>query len=487
MKRFLVVILMGCAIVIVRAAAAPSDIAGSVVKIYVVSSERDYMTPWRREAPSASYGSGCIIDGRRILTSAHVAADAQFILVKRAGTAEKYAARVRNIAHECDLAILEVADEKFFAAAAPPALGDLVSPRDGVTVYGFPEGGEELSVTAGIVSRVEQNTYAHSRARLLCAQIDAAINPGSSGGPVVLDGRLVGIAFQAREGENISYMVPAPVIGRFLRDVADGQYGGIPSLEIEVQPLENPDLRLKLGLDSPSHMFRGVSVSEIPFGSPAKGLLHPGDVILALDGKPVAYDGTVEFRPGERTDYNFLIQEKDLNDPVDLEILRDGKSRGVRVILNASLNSCRLVPYTQYDRDPTYFIVAGLVFEPLTYNILSQWPRNDMPPLHFIYYSELAKKTDDRHQLVFLAQVLADEVNVGYHFLGGEIIVEANGRRLKDFADLARAVETNQGASHEFVTDKGFRLVVSRGKAEERKDALLRNYGVGADRSADLR
>lgn len=488
MKKYLAVVFLGVAILGGAPwAEAEQDITGAVVKIYVVSAERDYWTPWRRQAPSAVYGSGCVIDGRRILTSAHVVADARFIIVKRAGTAEKYAARVRDIAHECDLAVLEVEDENFFAGAAPLVLGDLVSPRDAVTVYGFPEGGEELSVTAGIVSRVEQNVYAHSRARLLSAQIDAAINAGSSGGPVIRGNSLVGIAFQARKGENISYMVPAPVVRRFLRDLSDGRYDGIPGLEIKTQPLENPDLRAKLGLVSEDHEFRGVAVSRVPHGSPAEGLLVPGDVILAVDGRPVAYDGTVEFRPGERTDFNFLVQEKDLGDAIELEILREGKKQKARVVLSAPLDSCRLVPFLQYDQDPTFFIVGGLVFAPLAYNHLAQWQVNGMPPLLFIYYSELAERRVDRLEVVILAQVLADEVNLGYHFLQDEVIVEANGVRLKNFADLVRAVESNRGPYHEFVTESGLSVVLSREKAEARREAILENYAVGADRSDDLR
>jgi len=483
-----VVILAGMIIGGARGAeAAERDITGAVVKIYVVSAERDYWTPWRREAPSAVYGSGCVIGGRRILTSAHVVADARFLIVKRAGTAEKYAARVRFVAHECDLAILDVEDDNFFSGAEPLVPGDLVSPCDAVTVYGFPEGGEELSVTAGIVSRVEQNVYAHSRAQLLCAQIDAAINAGSSGGPVIRGQSLVGIAFQARKGENISYMVPAPVIRRFLRDLSDGRYDGIPSLEIKTQPLENPDLRLKLGLVSEDLQFRGVAVSRIPHGSPAEGLLLPGDVLLAVDGRAVAYDGTVEFRPGERTDFNFLVQEKDLGDAVELEIHRQGGRRKVRVKLSAPLNSTRLVPYLQYDQDPTFFIVGGFVFTPLTYNHLAQWQMDNMPPLRFIYYSELAVRKAERLQVVILVQVLADEVNVGYHFLEDEVIVEANGVRLKDFADLVRAVESNQGPYHEFVTETGFSVILSREKAEARREAILKNYAIVIDRSDDLR
>jgi len=465
---------------------AESKIAGSVVKIYAVTAPWDYMKPWTREASSQVSGSGCIIDGGRILTSAHVIADTQFIQVKRAGKAEKYAARVEVVAHECDLAILKVEDDVFFAGAAAVPLGDLVRPQDKVAVYGFPQGGEEMSVTAGIVSRVEKNDYAHSMVELLCGQIDAAINVGNSGGPVIKDGRLVGVAFQAGKGENISYMVPAPVIRRFLKDSADGTYGGTPGLEIYVQTLENPDLREKLGLRAAAHKGRGIAVREILHGSPADGLLMERDVILAVDGQPVAQDGTVEFRRGERTDYEIVIQEKFLGDSIEVEVFRDGETKKIPIVLNVRKHARRMIEKVEYDRPPTYYLVGGLVFQPLTFNYMALWSKGDAPT-RLLYYGIMARKSENLRQAVVLTAILADELNAGYQASEDEIIVEANGHRLKDFSDLVRAVETNTGPYHEFVSDRGFRIVISAKKAEERKRHILETYAVPADRSVDLR
>ncbi len=94
--------------------------------------------------------------------------------------------------------------------------------------------------------------------------------------------------------------------------------------------------------------------------------------------------------------------------------------------------------------------------------------------------SELAQRKAERLQVVVLVQVLADEVNVGYHFLDNEVIVEANGVRLREFADLVRAVESNEGPYHEFVTETGFRLVLSREKAEARLKTILRERQLAA-------
>ncbi|GAH77501.1 unnamed protein product, partial [marine sediment metagenome] len=237
-------------------------------------------------------GSGCIISGRRILTNAHVVGDHTFIQVRRAGKAKKYTAEVEIVAHECDLAILRVNDNSFFSDVEPVEIGALAEVRDRVAVYGFPEGGDKLSITEGVVSRVEHHRYTHSNAYLLTCQIDAAINPGTSGGPVIKDDEIVGVAFQAGAGENIGYMVPIPVINHFLKDIKDGKYDGIPGLGISWQKMENPDIRLKFNMTAEQS---GVLVNKIYLGSSARGILKSGDVILSIDGKNVENDGTIEF------------------------------------------------------------------------------------------------------------------------------------------------------------------------------------------------
>ncbi len=187
-----------------------------MVKVYTIYSEYDYDMPWQISRQGEKSGSGCIISGKRILTNAHVVADQTFVQVKRAGEAKKYMAEVEFVAHDCDLAVLKVSDDSFFTGVEPIEIGNLPKMGDKVAVYGFPEGGDELCITEGVVSRVEYQNYAHSGAYLLACQIDAAINPGNSGGPVIKNGEIVGIAFQRRtSGENIGYMIPAPVINHF--------------------------------------------------------------------------------------------------------------------------------------------------------------------------------------------------------------------------------------------------------------------------------
>jgi len=467
---------------------AQDDVTGSIVKIYTVYNKHSYFRPWQMEGQRSATGSGCIIEGNRILTNAHVVADATFIQVKRAGTAKKYTAEVDIVGHECDLAILKVKDGSFFEDTAPVAIGELAEVRDEVATYGFPEGGEELAITEGVVSRVELQEYSHSSARLLSCQIDAAINPGSSGGPVIKDDKIVGVAFEAMSGENIGYMVSVPVIRHFLEDIEDGKYDGIPGLGFSFQKIENPDMRnmYRMGEDQ-----EGVLVNKVYPCSPAKGVLMEGDVILSVDGVDVANNGTVEFRENERTSFAYVIQNKRIDETAGFGILRDGKAMTADIRLTSPVNHCRLVPHEQYDVEPTYYIAGGLVFMPLTYNYLYVRMMDDAYSSENFYnlfpYYEAGEPSDERREVVVLSTVLADEINVGYQDLEDVVIVEANGKRLATMEDLVEAVEGNEGRFHVFVDSMGKQIVLDRERTDERSGIILENYKIGADRSGDLK
>src|SRR5581483_1915504 len=198
----------------------------SVVKLFTVTRKPDYYQPWSFGYQRTSGGSGCIVEGRRILTNAHVVTNAVFVQALKPGDVKKYTARVEWVSHDEELALLTVDDAGFFDDTLSVQWGGLPFRQDTVRVYGFPIGGNELSITEGVVSRIECITYTHSRRQLLALQTDAAFNPGNSGGPVFMDGKLVGVAFQAHEkttAQSIGYVVPMPVIEHFRREADTGK------------------------------------------------------------------------------------------------------------------------------------------------------------------------------------------------------------------------------------------------------------------------
>ena len=199
--------------------AGTDAVANSVVKVFATVRYPDFYRPWAKASPSDITGSGVVIEGKRILTCAHVVLYASQVQVQANQAGDKISATVEFVAPGIDLAVLKLDDPTFFDSHPPlPRAKILPDIKDAVMVYGFPEGGTSLSITKGIVSRIEFTEYNYPVSGLRI-QIDAAINPGNSGGPAVAGDKMIGLAFShLTEAENIGYIIP----GRGNRIVSPG-------------------------------------------------------------------------------------------------------------------------------------------------------------------------------------------------------------------------------------------------------------------------
>jgi S1-C subfamily serine protease len=409
----------------------------SVVKVFVTSNSMDFYRPWQSHGTSFSTGSGCIIKGNKILTNAHVVADQTFIQIKKSGDPKRYTAKVEAIGYDCDLALLTIDDQKFFDGTKALELGPLPKLQDSVTVLGFPQGGDELSITEGVVSRIEVTAYSQSTRKLLTIQIDAAINPGNSGGPVIDNGNLVGIAMQVYQtGQNIGYMIPPPIIEHFLEDLKDKRYDGFPLMGIDFNTTENTALRQLYGIDQKDG---GVLVTRVLPFSPADQTLKEGDVILTVSNVPIGEDGTFKFRDDQRLTMPYLITKEQIGSSVKMQIVRNKKVQDIDLKLTL-YNP--LVPYPNTIAKPTYYIYGGLVFTVLSSDLLNEWGSewwNDAP-LDFRYYliGQGRLNKEDRKEVVVLLQVLSDDINVGYHNNGNDIVDKVNGKTFTSFREFVQ-------------------------------------------------
>ena len=145
-------------------AEVPPGYEKSVVMIMAVYQEYDYITPWKKGAMGRGLGSGFVIEGNRILTNAHNVANQRYIEVKKQNYAQRYPARVQFVGHDCDLALLTVADPAFFMDTEPVQFGGIPTINSTVQTCGFPMGGRQISITEGVVSRLETSVYSHSQA-----------------------------------------------------------------------------------------------------------------------------------------------------------------------------------------------------------------------------------------------------------------------------------------------------------------------------------
>src|SRR3954451_10155030 len=290
------------------APAAPANVENAVVKVFSTLRYPDPFKPWAKQAPSEATGSGVVIDGNRILTNAHVVLYASQVQIQANQAGDKLSATVVAVAPGIDLAVLKLDDESFFKTHAPigraTALPDI---KDPVLAYGYPTGGNALSITKGIISRIEFVPYNYPVSGLRI-QIDAAINPGNSGGPAIAGDKMIGLAFSHLGGaQNIGYIIPNEEIELFLNDVADGKYDGKPAIFDELQTLENPALRAFLKLDKKAE---GIVV-HTPYERLGPNPLKEWDVITKIGDSAVDDQGMVQVGAGAnlRIRFAYLVQK----------------------------------------------------------------------------------------------------------------------------------------------------------------------------------
>lgn len=429
------------------------DPARSVVQIITFQQSPMWDAPWKWEPVARSSGSGFLVadEGGRVgvMTNAHVVSWARQIVVKRHQDPRNFLARVRFIGHDCDLALLEVADSSFFEGLHPLPVGDLPRVQSTVFTFGYPAGGKQISYTRGVVSRIEMRSYAHVGNRsFLSVQTDAAINPGNSGGPVLQGGKVVGVAFQGAQGlENTGFFIPPSVVRHFLLDIGDGRYHGFPDAGIKVASLENPAYRRSLGLASPSASALsgeglGVRVDEILPGTPAEGVLEPDDVILRVGSYEVGQDGTILYG-GNRVQMGVAFDSMQQGEKIGLRIVRDRRIREVKVPMAVYRED--LAQGNQYDTPPRYYVRGGLVFAPLSLDLLkAKAEGGDKAGKEFTYelfYARAENPKEAREEPVALIAVLPHAVNANFTVDTPALLDRIGSRRIERLEDVVEALE----------------------------------------------
>ena len=451
----------------------------ALVKVYTSHQLFDYLSPWQYGQSANSTATGFIIDGERIITNAHAVLNSKFLQVRKEGDSKKYKAVVKFTSEEYDLALVEIEDKSFFNGTVPLKLGTLPEIQEKLTVYGYPLGGDKLSTTQGIVSRMEHNTYTLTNRKFLIGQTDAAINSGNSGGPVVSKGKVAGVAFAGlNSADNIGYFIPVNILNNFLEDIKDGKYDGPPLLGVEWLELESPSHRRMLGIEDKTG---GILIKKVFKNSPFEGVLQKNDVLMKLDNYPIEYDGTIEFRKNEKTDFSYVNQQKKYGDNLSYEIIRDKKIKTGQVKLNKKDIEYTVVTDVTIETPPSYMVYGGLLFEPLTSNYMA----GVVEKLGSVYDKEELYK--DYKQLVVLVRVLPFDVNLGYTDAEHEIIVKVNGEKYKDFKDFAQKVKNVKSGFIVFENDNGDEIVLDVKEVEEQREALMQNYNISSDMSDDIK
>ena len=454
------------------------------MQIITAYQEPNWSAPWIFDVPHFASGSGFLIEGNRIMTNAHVVAWTKQLLVRKYHDPQKYIATVEFVAHDVDLAVLKVDDPHFYEGMKPLGLGPLPEVRSQVITYGFPAGGQQISYTRGVVSRIEVENYVHAGNRaFLAVQTDAAINPGNSGGPVIQDDKVVGVAFEGLPGlQNTGYFIPTAMIEHFLTDIKDGTYDGVPESGLQTVSLQNTAFRRMLKL--PDDSKRGMRVDrvlEIPETQAC--WIKPNDVILKVGDYPVDDDATITYH-GNTVGATVAFDLAQNNEVVPLEVWRDGKQ--IDVQLPVKVYTADRAQGNQYDVLPPYYIYGGLVFTNLSLDYMKGMGRdmNQLTGRELIYelvYRHLEDPAHWRPEPVVLASILDHPVNANLTTRGQVMVDKINGVRIEHLTDVPKAFAAATGPYDiiEFLPDHHFE-VIDHAAADKATPDILSTYSVPA-------
>ncbi|MBB5607464.1 MULTISPECIES: S1C family serine protease [unclassified Janthinobacterium] len=490
-RAVLALALSFCPLIVGHAVAAEtaSGLENSVVKVFSTLRGPDPYKPWSKAGPQEVTGSGVVIDGHRILTNAHVVGYASQVQIQANGAGDKIPATVLAISRGMDLALLKIDDDSFFDSHKPvPRANVLPDVRDAVLAYGYPTGGTSLSITKGIVSRIEFVRYNYPVSGLRI-QIDAAINPGNSGGPVIAGDKMIGLAFAgALNMQNIGYIIPNEEIELFLRDEASGTPQGKPAMFDTIQTLENPALRasLKLGKN-----VEGAVVLT-PFSKEADYPLKEFDVITHIGDFPIDNQGMVKLNANSRVRFQYRVQQLAKDGLLPLTVVRNGAA--MKVSLPVASSHPMLIPGLAGNY-PSYFIFGPMVFSRATSEFMNV-PNGNPQILYGMAFAGnplMTRRGDkpdaQREELVVIAApFFPHKLMNGYGNRFFSVLYSVNGVPVRSLAHLVTLLrdQTDDLLTFRFEQRDAEAIVVPRKQMLAATEAILTDNGIRSEASADM-
>jgi S1-C subfamily serine protease len=300
---------------------------GSVV--FITTSNR-VMDFWTRDVMSVprGTGSGFVWDEQgHIVTNLHVIAGAAEATVKLSDGRD-YPASLVGVSQAHDIAVLKISPAG--KPLVPVAVGTSDDLRVGQKVFAIGNPfGLDWTLTTGIVSALDRSLD-NDRGGVIrhLIQTDAAINPGNSGGPLLDSaGRLIGVntAIYSPSGASagVGFAVPVDSVNRVVPEIIENGHYSPPSLDVETDDMLSRAVARELGVQGVAVLrgaapFRGARMGE-------RNFIVPGDVIQAVDGKPVSTSAELAA----------LLDDYKAGDSVRVTVWRDGRPTQLTARLQA--------------------------------------------------------------------------------------------------------------------------------------------------------
>ncbi len=499
-SQLLTSVILACFATVCHGADNDQAIRRAVVKVIATQGQLNLANPWHRSEGVEVTGSGIWLGDRRILTNAHCVERNIQVSIQTIDSNDRIPATVKLIAHAIDLAVLEIEnDEPFRKAQSPEMVTELPKLRTTVRVYGFPEGGDSLSVTEGIISRIEYTAYYYNEAGLRM-QIDAAVNRGNSGGPVLSDGKLIGLTFaKMTAADNIGYVIPAEEIAAVLKDGEDSSIDGKYLMAADGQRFENASLRRQIGVPKE---VTGVLINSIT-SKLENYPLRLDDVLTHIEDQALDNSGQASLSDEVRVAASYFINKFAKDGRVSVKVWRKGAAETIEIPLERypvgvqrflkgrDLDWFMIGPFVLGEATADYF----QMFDTMLLNGTPQQRQAIIAALAGMQFRKsplLSRRYDrpafDGEQMLIVLNWLPHRISTGYVPPAGCTLKSVNGKPIQNARQLVEVLRDSRDEflSFEFHEHQSERLVFSRQDLLAATKDLMDKLGIPRQGSPSL-
>lgn len=446
------------------AAAGPSP-ETSILRVNITSQGYNFALPWQKQRPNTRRGLGALLSENRVLVTAELAQDATYIELEQAASGKRITAKVEAVDYEINLAtIIPDADPgDFFRDMQPLELATSLKPSATLEVWQFEANGSPVSSTVDF-NRVDLGPYFLEDQFFLLFQANGAVQyrSGTFTLPVIHEGKLAGMLVRYNSRDQVSDILPAAIVDRFLKDAATPPYEGLPGFGVRMAPTLDPQLRSFLKLDAENG---GILITDVTPGfSAAAAGVQKGDVVVEMNGFKIDARGSYQDPDYGLLGSGHLARGKALvGDIMKLKLIRNGQPIDLDVALQRKQASDYLIDPYVFDRQPRYYILGGVLFQELTLPFLQlagkEWRERASFRLVYAQANPEDYLKDGRRKLVFISGVLPAPCTIGYERMSGLIVNQINGKDITDLQSLVEAVKHPSNGIHRIDVVDGPRTI----------------------------
>ena len=476
-------IALGLALPLFRAGAAetaaPAPAAGvRVVDILVTCQNCDEHMPWRLSRPQFRQGYGVVIGPGRVLTTEELVRQATLVELRQPGRAAKFAATSLQSDPQLDTALLEVRDAAFQRELEPVALATNVTRGAQTRIVQYDDSGLREE-GAGRIIEIGVESLPSAPAAVLTLRVLSDLRVQNPGAPVYCDGQLAGIMMRYDAQHQTGFVLPAPVLARFLQAAAEPAYRTPPGGGFRWTPLVDAAKRRYFGLADEAG---GVQVLEVSSNATVSGVLQPNDVLLRWDGFAIDDQGFYPDPEYGRTRLSQAIEgRRRAGERVPIEFARQGRRQQATVTLRMQNDEDALVPENTIGAPPEYLVEDGFVLRELTGRYLRAGGRGiSSANLRLSHIYQARGEQPDRvgDHVVFLTGVLPDPVNVGYQELHDEIVTAVNGEPVRNLQDVFRILDRDHGIQRLAFQGRGIDVVLDAAQRDVANERVAKAYRI---------